>query len=213
MTPLPLADRTITEVAAALRARETSSRELTDACLARIERDAERLNTFLAVGADAARDAADAADAALARGEGEHRPLLGIPYALKDIFVTRALDDDGRDLPGGLPTTAGSRILEGYRSPYRVVRRGAAARGRRRPAGQDELRRVRDGLLEREQRLRPGAQPVGRVDRARRLVGRLVGGRGRRPGLLRPRHRYRRLDPSAGLADRHGRHEADVRHG
>ena len=118
MTPLQLADRTITEVAAALRARETSSRELTDACLARIERDAARLNTFLAVGADAAREAADAADAALARGEGEHRPLLGIPYALKDIFVTRALDDDGRDLPGGLPTTAGSLILKGYRSPF-----------------------------------------------------------------------------------------------
>ena len=44
-------------------------------------------------------------------------PLLGIPYALKDIFVTRALDDDGQP-DGGLPTTAGSRILEGYRSPY-----------------------------------------------------------------------------------------------
>ena len=118
MTALPLADRTITEVGAALRTRETSSRELTDVCLARIERDAGRLNTFLAVGADAARSAADEADAALARGEGKDRPLLGIPYALKDIFVTRAIDDDGRDLPGGLPTTAGSKILEGYRSPY-----------------------------------------------------------------------------------------------
>ncbi len=118
MTALPLADRTITEVAAALRARETSSRELTEACLARIERDADRLNTFLALAPDAAREAADAADGALARGEGDRRPLLGVPYALKDIFVTRALDDDGRDLPGGLPTTAGSLILKGYRSPY-----------------------------------------------------------------------------------------------
>ena len=113
-----LADRTITDVAAALRAGETSSRELTDACLERIERDAERLNTFLAVDADAARRAADAADAALARDDGADRPLLGIPYALKDIFVTRALDEDGGPLVGGLPTTAGSRILEGYRSPY-----------------------------------------------------------------------------------------------
>jgi len=128
--PLPLADRTITEVAAALHARETSSRELTDACLDRIERDGERLNTFLAVGADAARSAADAADAALERGEGEHRPLLGIPFALKDIFVTRALDDDGRDIPGGLPTTAGSLILKGYRSPF-----ASAAEERLRDAG------------------------------------------------------------------------------
>ena len=46
------------------------------------------------------------------------QPLLGIPYALKDIFVTRALDDEGRDLSGGLPTTAGSRILDGFRSPF-----------------------------------------------------------------------------------------------
>lgn len=118
MSDLPLADRTIGEVAGALRARQVSSAELTDACLARIERDAERLNTFLAIDADAARDAAHAADRALARGEGEGRPLLGIPYALKDIFVTRALHFDGRPLPGGLPTTAGSRILAGYRSPY-----------------------------------------------------------------------------------------------
>ena len=115
---LPLADRPIHEIGAALRSGDTSSRELTDACLARIERDAERLNTFLAVDVEAARHAADQADAALSRGEGAEKPLLGIPYALKDIFVTRALDAEGNDLPGGLPTTAGSFILEGYRSPY-----------------------------------------------------------------------------------------------
>ncbi|MBW3612795.1 MAG: Asp-tRNA(Asn)/Glu-tRNA(Gln) amidotransferase subunit GatA [Chloroflexi bacterium] len=115
---MPLADRSITEVARALRDRQTTARALTDACLARIDRDAERLNTFLALDADAARRAADEADAALARGEGSDRPLLGIPYALKDIFVTRAVDWDGGELPGGLPTTAGSLILEGYRSPY-----------------------------------------------------------------------------------------------
>ncbi|MCA1569512.1 MAG: Asp-tRNA(Asn)/Glu-tRNA(Gln) amidotransferase subunit GatA [Chloroflexi bacterium] len=113
-----MADRTITELGALLRDRKLSARELTDACLGRIDRDAERLNSFLAVEAEAARRAADGADAALARGEGADRPLLGIPYALKDIFVTRALDDEGRDVAGGLPTTAGSFILEGYRSPY-----------------------------------------------------------------------------------------------
>ena len=118
MTALPLADRTITEVAAALRAREVSARELTDACLVRIERDGERLNTFLALDAEGARRAADDADRALSAGMDGARPLLGIPYALKDIFVTRALDEDGNDLPGGLPTTAGSFILSGYRSPY-----------------------------------------------------------------------------------------------
>ena len=116
MSSLPLADRTITEVSGALHTGETTSAQLVEACLDRIERDAVRLNTFLAIDADFARAAANRADAA--RAAGDDRPLLGIPYALKDIFVTRALDDDGNDIPGGLPTTAGSRILEGYRSPY-----------------------------------------------------------------------------------------------
>jgi aspartyl-tRNA(Asn)/glutamyl-tRNA(Gln) amidotransferase subunit A len=107
----------MTDVAELLRARRVSSRELVEACLTRIRRDGARLNTFLALGEVAALAAADEADAALARGEGSDRPLLGIPYALKDIFVTRAIDDDGGP-NGGLPTTAGSRILAGYRSPY-----------------------------------------------------------------------------------------------
>src|SRR5436189_80645 len=47
---LPLADRTIGEVSDLLRARELSSVELVQACLERIARDGERLNTFLAVG-------------------------------------------------------------------------------------------------------------------------------------------------------------------
>ncbi|MEX0626445.1 MAG: amidase family protein, partial [Chloroflexota bacterium] len=114
---LPLADRTIAEVGELLRRREVSSRDLTEACLGRIARDGERLNTFLAVGEERALATADDADATFKAGEGADRPLLGIPYALKDIFVTRALDDDGQP-NGGLPTTAGSRILKGYRCAY-----------------------------------------------------------------------------------------------
>ena len=112
---LPLADRPIHEVVPLLERRDVSSRDLVEACLARIERDGERLNTFLAVGAERALAAAEIAD--VARADGVQAPLLGIPYALKDIFVTRALDDEGQP-DGGLPTTAGSRILEGYLSPY-----------------------------------------------------------------------------------------------
>ena len=118
MSPLPLADRTVTEVASALREGSTTSRALTEACLERIARDGARLNTYLARDEEAALRASDEADAALARGDGAHRALLGIPYALKDIFVTRAIGDDGSPLPGALPTTAASRVLEGYRSPY-----------------------------------------------------------------------------------------------
>ena len=211
MSPLPLADRTVTEVAALLRAREVSSRELTEACLARIERDAERLNTFLAVEPEAAASAADAADAALDRGDGTERPLLGIPYALKDIFVTRALDDDGQPLPGGLPTTAGSRMLEGYRSPYassaqeRLDAAGAVLLGK---TNCDEFAM---GSSTENSGLRADPQPVGRDDRPGRVIGRFLGGGGWRPGLFRARNRYRRVDPAARLSDRHGRHEADLR--
>src|SRR6476661_2715018 len=84
---LPLADRTIGEVSDLLRARKLSSVELVGACLEGIARDGERLNTFLAVGDEAALEAAREADRALAGGD--ERPLLGIPCALKDIFVTR----------------------------------------------------------------------------------------------------------------------------
>src|SRR2546429_4532001 len=125
---LPLADRTIGEVTDLMRTRKLSSVELVEACLERIARDGERLNTFLAVGDEAALEAAHDADRSLAAGD--ERPLLGIPYALKDIFVTRALDGDGQTLPGGLPTTAGSKILDGYRSPY-----ASSAEDRLRAAG------------------------------------------------------------------------------
>ena len=81
MAELPLADRPISEVLALLDAREISSRDLVQACLARIGRDGERLNTFLAVGAERALAAADVADGA--RADGVAAPLLGVPYALE----------------------------------------------------------------------------------------------------------------------------------
>jgi aspartyl-tRNA(Asn)/glutamyl-tRNA(Gln) amidotransferase subunit A len=112
---LPLPERTISDVVELLRRREVSSVELTRACLERIGKHGERLNTFLAVGEEAALRSAEAADTA--RAAGEDGPLLGVPYALKDIFVTRALDADG-NATDGLPTTAGSKILQGYRSAY-----------------------------------------------------------------------------------------------
>ena len=69
-----------------------------------------------------------------------------------------------------MPSQAGSRILEGYRPPYTAtVGRAAAGRGRAR-ARQDQPGRVRDGLLDRALRLRPDAEPVGPLARARRLV-------------------------------------------
>ncbi|HSN91711.1 MAG TPA: Asp-tRNA(Asn)/Glu-tRNA(Gln) amidotransferase subunit GatA [Anaeromyxobacteraceae bacterium] len=100
-----------------MAARAISSRELVDASLARIEALDGKLGAFLSVDAERARAAAAAADARAARGE-RRSEFDGVPVAVKDVIGTRAM-----------PTTAGSRILEGYRSPYdaTVVERLEAA--------------------------------------------------------------------------------------
>lgn len=87
-----------------LVAGEVSSAEITTHLLARLA-DHEHLGVALAIDGDAALAEARAADAR--RAAGERGPLLGVPVAHKDIFVTR-----------GHPTTAGSRMLAGYRSPF-----------------------------------------------------------------------------------------------
>ncbi len=103
----------------ALAAKVVSSVEVTQALLARGAQHAD-LGAFLCTDADAALAAARAADAALAAGTAG--PLTGVPLAHKDIFVT----DYART---GLPSTAGSKMLQGYASPFdaTVVARLAAA--------------------------------------------------------------------------------------
>jgi aspartyl-tRNA(Asn)/glutamyl-tRNA(Gln) amidotransferase subunit A len=94
----------VAELAHQLAAREVSSTEITRHLLARAQAHQD-LGAYLALNEDAALAQAQAADARLAAGE--RTPLLGVPLAHKDIFVTR-----------DLPTTAGSKMLEGYRSPF-----------------------------------------------------------------------------------------------
>jgi aspartyl-tRNA(Asn)/glutamyl-tRNA(Gln) amidotransferase subunit A len=96
---------TLTQLAAGLRARKFSSVELVTALLARIERAQGSLNAFISVTREPALAAAAAADRALAAGSGG--ALTGVPIAHKDIFCTQ-----------GVRTTAGSRILENFVSPY-----------------------------------------------------------------------------------------------
>jgi aspartyl-tRNA(Asn)/glutamyl-tRNA(Gln) amidotransferase subunit A len=88
----------------ALAARELSSVEITEHLLGRFARH-EHLGCALAI--DAAPALAQARGADRRRAAGDAGPLVGIPIAHKDIFVTR-----------GHPTTAGSRMLDGYRSPF-----------------------------------------------------------------------------------------------
>ena len=111
----PLHARSLRTLAAQLRAREFSAVELAQHFLQRI--DAHRaLGAFLATDPEVTLAQARAADARLA--DGTAGPLEGVPLAHKDIFVTR-----------DFPSTAGSKMLAGYRSPFdaTVVRRLAEA--------------------------------------------------------------------------------------
>jgi amidase len=86
--------RTATDLLEALAARRISARELLDAAIARIEAFDPKINAVVVRDFDRARVAADAADAALARGE--RRALLGLPMTVKEQFNI-----------AGLPTTCG----------------------------------------------------------------------------------------------------------
>jgi aspartyl-tRNA(Asn)/glutamyl-tRNA(Gln) amidotransferase subunit A len=97
-----LTSLTAAELAAAIKAGETSAVEVTQAHLDRIAAVDDRVHAYLHVDAEGALAAARAVDAADEKG-----PLAGVPLALKDVIVTR-----------GVPTTVGSRILEGWIPPY-----------------------------------------------------------------------------------------------
>ena len=101
MSPVAKGDAatgTLAQTAAALRAKELSSVELTRAVLARVEKAQSALNAFVTVDAEGALAQARAADAALAKGDAP--PLAGVPIAHKDVMMT-----------AGLKTTCGSRML------------------------------------------------------------------------------------------------------
>ncbi|MBQ0932610.1 Asp-tRNA(Asn)/Glu-tRNA(Gln) amidotransferase subunit GatA [Ideonella alba] len=100
----PLHTLGVAAASRALAAGEASSVELTTALLDRAEAHAQ-LGAFLHLDRDSALAAAQAADAA--RAAGQAGPLTGVPIAHKDIFVT-----------ADMPTTAGSKMLAGYRSPF-----------------------------------------------------------------------------------------------
>jgi len=100
-----LTDLTLSEAQTALRAGAITAVALTQAHLERIRALEPDLHAYLAVTEDLALRAAEDADRR--RANGDDSPLLGIPLAIKDVLMTR-----------GVPTTAGSRILEGFLPPY-----------------------------------------------------------------------------------------------
>ena len=98
-------DLTLTELRTALRQGDISSVAATEAMLDRIVAQDNNLQSYLTITDEMALEQAQAADERLARGEST--PLLGVPVAVKDIICTH-----------GVPTTAGSKILEGFVPPY-----------------------------------------------------------------------------------------------
>ncbi|MFE9337126.1 Asp-tRNA(Asn)/Glu-tRNA(Gln) amidotransferase subunit GatA [Streptomyces sp. NPDC007063] len=97
---------TAAELAARIASGEVTAVEATEAHLARIGAVDEKVNAFLHVDREGALAQAREVDAKRERGE-KLGPLAGVPLALKDLFTTE-----------GVPTTAGSKILEGWIPPY-----------------------------------------------------------------------------------------------
>jgi aspartyl-tRNA(Asn)/glutamyl-tRNA(Gln) amidotransferase subunit A len=96
---------TIHEASRRLAAGDVTAVALTEAILERISATDGDIRAYLALTPERALEQARAADEA--RAAGKEGDLLGIPLAIKDVLCTR-----------GIPTTAGSRILEGFVPPY-----------------------------------------------------------------------------------------------
>jgi aspartyl-tRNA(Asn)/glutamyl-tRNA(Gln) amidotransferase subunit A len=96
-------DLTVSELAAGLKAKRFSAVEAAQCFLARAQQDTS--GCFLALNPEATLAQAKASDARIAAGNAG--ALEGVPLAHKDIFVTK-----------DFPTTAGSKMLDGYRSPF-----------------------------------------------------------------------------------------------
>jgi aspartyl-tRNA(Asn)/glutamyl-tRNA(Gln) amidotransferase subunit A len=97
------------EIVASITRGDTTAREVTDACLAAIDRRDAEIHAFLHVMGDRARKQADAIDALRASGAALP-PLAGVPFAMKDNMAMR-----------GVPTTCASKMLDGWKPPYNAT--------------------------------------------------------------------------------------------
>nr|WP_221219732.1 Asp-tRNA(Asn)/Glu-tRNA(Gln) amidotransferase subunit GatA [Prauserella isguenensis] len=98
---------TAAELADKIHTGEVSAAETTQAHLDRIAAVDGDVHAFLHVDAEGALEAARAVDADIAAGTAPASPLAGVPLALKDVLTTK-----------GVPTTCGSKTLEGWLPPY-----------------------------------------------------------------------------------------------
>ncbi|MFF3439924.1 Asp-tRNA(Asn)/Glu-tRNA(Gln) amidotransferase subunit GatA [Streptosporangium sp. NPDC002721] len=103
---MSLIRKSAADLGALIASGEVSAVEVAQAHLDRMAAVEPKVNAFLHVDAETTLEQARSVDARRAAGE-ELGPLAGVPIAHKDVFTTR-----------DMPTTAGSRILEGWRPPY-----------------------------------------------------------------------------------------------
>jgi fatty acid amide hydrolase 2 len=99
VTEVPITERSAVDLAASIRARELSARQVVDAHIALIEARNPEVNALIATRFDEARAEADAADKLLGsrRGRKDPPPLLGVPCTIKESFGL-----------AGMPQTSGS---------------------------------------------------------------------------------------------------------
>lgn len=100
-----LNELTIKDALLGLKNKDFSSLDLTKSCLERIKKVDNKLNAFITVSEKEATEMAKEADDR--RKNGSKAPLLGIPFAVKDLYLTK-----------GVKTTAGSHVLENYIGQY-----------------------------------------------------------------------------------------------
>ena len=154
------------ELAKKIEAKEISAREAAEAANARVEEVEEDVNAFVTTTPELALERADRIDERLKNGG--LKLWEGVPLIVKDVLSTR-----------GVRTTCGSRILENFEPLYDAS--ALQNFGEDMVVGrQGELRRVRDGLFDRELSLRADKEPVGPEPGAGRFFGGISGGGGRR---------------------------------
>jgi len=103
---MDLPSLTIKEAREALKNKKISSKELTTAILNRISNIEPKLDSYITITSELALEQAKKADEIISTGQ-EVSPLIGIPVAIKDVFVTK-----------GIRTTCASKVLENFIPPY-----------------------------------------------------------------------------------------------
>ena len=120
MTKVDIALPTIHDLRAALSARKAAAAQAAHACFERIDAEDKTIHAYLALDREGALKKAAEIDAAAANGESLPA-LAGVPIGIKDVLTQH-----------GLPATAGSKILEGYRPPYTATAVRKLADGKKR---------------------------------------------------------------------------------